>query len=276
MRLVGSAANRCVSGFNAKAREAVLIPKILALVSVISLGGVFLMAHDAHAMSFDQMKTLAGTRLLDLRVDAVLSDCGLPSEIADAPKYSPKRQAIRWKDVEMKLSPMEWEMVYSHQRTVASHRSGWINPASGSVTCLSDMSGLVLYTQGNAGFLTVKKRQDNSGYLTSYQVPDNLFVAHQVIGVSATWKQGMAVSRMQEQYGKPDQILDSEGGMKHYLYWVVVKQKEMPTSVYAVDFEGKGAQNILTTYTVHTKGYAFVQERLDELQRQWEKDYVLD
>ena len=252
------------------------IGKKFVLACVMSLCGVFLIAHHAHAMSFEQMKLLAGTPLLDLRVDAVLRDCGLPSVISDAAEGSPQRQAVRWGDIEMKLSPMKWEMVYSRQREADHPGNGWVNPDSASVTCLSDLSGLILQAKGDAGFLTVRKREDNKGYLTSYQVPEDLYVAHQVIGVTGNWKQAMPVSRMQEQYGKPDEILDGEGGVKHYRYWVVVKQKEMPIALYAVDFEVKAAQKACTQYAVHTNGFEFVQEKLDELQRQWERDFVLD
>ena len=246
------------------------------LVSVLSLWGIFLISHDAHAMSYDQMKMLAGAALLDLRVDAVLRDCGLPSAIADTTTdVSPPRQTIRWADIEMKLSPMKWEITYSRQRDAVPHGKGWINPDSGSVTCVSGLSELVLHAEGNAGFLSVKKREDNTGYLTSYHVPDNLFTAHQVIGLTGSWKQGMPVSTILEQYGKPDEILEREGG-RRYRYWVVAKQKQMPISVHAVDFEVKGVEKICTKYTVHTSGCEFVQEKFDALQRQWERDYVLD
>lgn len=265
-----------MTGFNERVRGGVPTSPKCVLASVMSLLGVFLISQHAQAMRFDQMKALAGTALLDLRVDAVLSDCGLPSVIADAAEGSPQRQTLRWGEVEMKLSPMKWELVYSRRRGAAHPGNGWINPASASAACLSDLSGLALHARGDAGFLTVRKRADNQGYLTSYQVPEDLYVAHQVIGITGRWKQAMPVSRMQEQYGKPDEILDGEGGMKHYRYWVVVKQKEMPASVYAVDFEVKGTQKACTTYTVQTNGFEFVQEKLDALQRQWERDYVLD
>jgi len=38
----------------------------------------------------------------------------------------------------------------------------------------------------------------------------------------------------------------------------------------------KAAQKVCTQYAVHTNGFEFVQEKLDELQRQWERDFVLD
>ncbi|MBI5040643.1 MAG: hypothetical protein HZB57_05430, partial [Gammaproteobacteria bacterium] len=220
---------------------------------------------------------LAGAALLDVRVDAVLNECGLPSVIADTADVSLHRQVVRWEGAEMELSPMQWEIVYSRQRDTADHSNGWVNPGAGNVTCLSsDVSSLALHAKGDAGILSVKKRADNKGYLTSYQVPDSLYAAHQVIGLTGNWNQGTPVSRIQARYGNPDEILDKEDGIKLYRYWVVVKQKQMPISAQAVDFEVKGTQKICSKFTIQTKGYEFVQERLDALQRQWEKDYVLD
>jgi hypothetical protein len=242
----------------------------------MSLWGVLLNSGEVHAMSLDQMKTLAGSALLDLRLDAVLRRCGLPAAIADTADVSQPRQAIRWQGVQMKLSSMKWEVIYSRPRDVAMHENGWINPGSGSVACLSGLSGLVLHAKGDAGVLTVKKRADNQGYLTAYRVPKYLYAAHQVIGLTGSWKQGMPISRLQERYGKPDEVLDRAGGIKHYRYWVVAKQKQMPVSVHAVDFEVKDTEKVCNKYTVQTSGFEFVQEKLDTLLREWERDYVLD
>ena len=246
------------------------------LLSLLSLWAMFPGFPDAQAMSFEQMKMLPGTALLELRIDAVLTDCGLPSLIADTADASPHRQAIRWGTIEMNLSAGKWEIVYSRQNEAADRGTGWINPDDGSNTCLSGLTGLVLQARGDAGILSTEKRADNKGYLTSYLVPDNLFTAHQVIGLTGGWKQGMPVSKIQERYGNPDEILEGEGGLRHYRYWVVVKQNEMPVSLHAVDFEVKATEKACSRYTVLTTGSEFVQEKFDALERQWLRDYVLD
>ena len=171
---------------------------------------------------------------------------------------------------------MRWEMVYSIQHHATYRGSAWINAGFVSATCLSGLSGLVIHAKGDVGILSVSKRADNKGYNTSYLVPDDLYSAHQVIGLTGSWKQGMPVSRIRERYGKPDEILDGESGIKHFRYWIVVKQKQMPTAAYSVDFEVKSTEKLCTEYTVYTNGSEFVQEKLDALQRQWERDYVLD
>ena len=247
-----------------------------ALAWMMSLSGLFLGAHSVYAMRPDQMNMLAGTALLDLRVDAALKICGLPSVIRDAADTPPLRNTIQWGDVGMKLSSMKWELVYSRQQDTVDHENGWINPDSGSVTCLPDLSGLVLYAKGNAGFLSVKKKHDSMGYVTTYRVPDNLYLAHQVTGLSGNLKQAMPVSTILQQYGNPDEILDAAKGIKHYRYWVVVKQKAMPVSLHAVDFEVKETSNTSIQYSVYTDGTEFVQDKLDALMREWERDYVLD
>lgn len=240
--------------------------------------GAWCLAHfcHVHAMSMEQMTALAGNSLLELRVDAVFRKCGLPSEILDPAGMPRAKQKVRWGTVEMTLSPLEWDLIYSRQRTIAVRNSGWINPHPAGRACLADLSQLILHTKGDVGFLSVKKRTDNKGYLTSYLVPNSLYAAHQVIGLIGSWKQGMPISRIQERYGNPDELLDREDGIQLYRYWVVAKQKEMPVSVHAVDFEVKDAEKICIKYTVQTSGFDFVREKFEALLRQWERDYVLD
>jgi hypothetical protein len=267
-----------MNGFNALIKAGMPISSRTVLASLMSLFGICLMPHPAQAMGFGQMETLAGTALLDARADAVLNDCGLPAAIADTADRKAPRQTIRWADTDMKLSSMNWDLLYTRQQKASNHGNGWINPGSGSVKCLpSDLSGLVLHAKGDAGILTVRKRADNNGYITTYHVPDDRFAAHQVVGLTGNWKQGMAASKIVERYGEPDEIQKRTNGTSRYLYWVVARNnKAMPVSVHAVEFEVKGAEKSCTRYTVHTVGVEFVQEKFDELQRQWEKDYVLD
>ena len=265
-----------MNDFNAQVKAIMPINSRHVLAFVIALLGVAPISPNAQAMSFDQMKMLAGTALLDARVDTVLNDCGLPSAIADTAPVTTQRKTIRWADVVMKLSSMNWDIVYSRQQKTADHGNGWVNPGPASGTCLSNLSGLVLHSKGDAGILTVNKRADNNGYLTTYHVPDDLYAAHQVIGLTASWKQGVPISKIEERYGRPDEIQHGEDGLKLYRYWVVVKHKQMPVSLHAVDFDVRGEENFCTHYTVRTNGFEFVQEKLDALQRQWERDYVLD
>jgi hypothetical protein len=235
-----------------------------------------LVARHVHAMSLEQMKRLAGTSLLDLRVDALLDRCGLPTAILDSANLPQLRLAIRWQDVQMKLSATKWEILYSVERDVVIHENGWINPSSASDACLSGLLDLVLEAKGDAGILTVKKRQDNQGYRTSYHIPENLYTAHQVVGITARKQQTIPLSKIIAMYGKPDEIQEGEGGIKNYRYWVVPKQKEMPVSMYAVTFDVKGAKKECARYTIQTNGIEFVQQKLEALQRQWERENVLD
>jgi hypothetical protein len=176
----------------------------------------------------------------------------------------------------MKLSSMRWDLRYSRRRATADPAGGWVNPGSANVACLSGLTELVLQAKGDVGILSVAKRPDNKGYRTSYLVPDDVYAAHQVIGLSANLQQTIPVSSLSERYGKPDSVQGGEGGTRHHLYWVVVRQKQMPISVYEVDLEVKGGDTTVTRYGVRTTGFDYVQERLDALQREWERNYVLD
>lgn len=247
------------------------------LASAVALFGLFMMSSSAQAMRFDQMRQLAGFPLLGLRVDAVFNTCGLPAFIADSAGASTHQQILRWADVEMNLSSMDWDMTYSSRRDEGGHGAGWVNPVAGGSRCLSGLSGLVLHAKGKVGFLSTRKRADKSGYITRYDVPGNAYTAHQVTGLAVDLKQGVPASSLLAQYGKPDEILGSKNGTQRYLYWVVARNdKAMPVSVHAVEFEVKVAEKTCTQYTVQTSGAEFVQDKFDALQRQWEKDYVLD
>jgi hypothetical protein len=239
---------------------------------------VWWLAHvcDVQAMSIEQMKTLTGTPLLEWRVDALFRKCGLPSEILDPAGISRAKRKAHWGSAEMTLSPLDWEVIYARQRDTPVRESDWINPHPAGHACLADLSQLSVYASGNVGFLTVQKRADNKGYRTSYHVPNSLYAAHQIIGITGRWKRGLPVVKIRERYGDPDEVLDRGGGVKLYRYWVVERRKQMPVSLHAVDFEIDAAEAVCAQYTVQTRGVEFVQEKLDALLRQWEKDYVLD
>jgi len=239
------------------------------------LWGFFLPAHDVRAMSLDQMKALAGTGLLGLRVDEVFHRCGLPAAIADSADSAHKKRPVRWGDVSMALSSMEWDLLYGRQHADA-RKPDWANAGPAGGPCLSDLSELVVHAKGERGVLSVRKRADKQGYVTTYQVPDNPYAAHQVVEVTGRWMAAMAVSGLHERYGKPDEILSDRGRQIHR-YWVVEKNnQQMPISLHAVDFEIDAGGKTTARYVVQSDGIEFVQQKLDALLRQWEKDYVLD
>jgi hypothetical protein len=245
-------------------------------VFVMSLFGLFSSPRDAYPMSPDQMQKLAGAALLDLRVDALFRQCGLPSAIIDSGGLSQPRQAVRWNDAEMSLSAMNWEIRYSREREAVTTKSDWSNREPGNVACLSGLSALILHTQGGAGTLTVTKRADHHGYRTSYLVPDNAYAAHRVIGITGKWDRDRPIEQIQRLYGTPDAVVKKEDGTRIYRYWIVEQRKRTPVSVHAVDFEIKGTEKTCRSYSVYTTGVDFVQEKFDDLAREWERANVLD
>ena len=109
-----------------------------------------------------------------------------------------------------------------------------------------------------------------------WRVPDELYAAHKVVGLSGRWKIRMPLSRLRERYGNPDEVVQ-HAGVAFHRYWVIAKNnKQMPISLHAVDFEIGTDGQTCARYTVHTSEVGFVQQKLDALMRQWEKDYVLD
>lgn len=233
-----------------------------------------LITTSVYAMGPEQVAALPGAVLLDMRVDALFKKCGLPATINDSADPKTKRQTLRWGATPMQLSAQAWTLHYS-RAPIAKAAESWRHPQSGSVDCLTGLAELVLRTKGEAGFLTVKKRPDNNGYITSYTVPDDLFIAHQVVSISGNWQQGKTADAIRATYGKPDEILDTADGNR-YRYWIVKRDNKMPLSALAVDFDITGPAHSCRTFAVHTTGVEFVQEKLDALIRQWERVYVID
>jgi hypothetical protein len=226
------------------------------------------------AMKEGQVQTLPGSALLDLRVDAVLQQCGLPALIEDSAAPTTPRQQLQWGAIPMKLSTQAWSLYYSRDH-VANTAAAWRNTQAGSVDCLTGLSQLVVTTQGEAGFLTVKKRPDNNGYITTYTVPDDLFNAHKVVGILGHWAQGKTAADIRATYGKPDEILQMAEGNR-YRYWIVKRDNKMPLSVLAVDFDISGPAHSCKKFAVYTTGTEFVQQKFDALTDEWQRVYVLD
>ena len=243
---------------------------------VFSLWGIFLAPPEAQAMTLEEMKRLPGANLLDLRVDALFQQCGLPSGIADSAGTAQSRQTISWEDATMQLSAQPWEIQYARLRDTSTDKISWHNPKTASDACMAGLASLLLNAKGEVGILSVKKRADNNGYLTSYTIPKNLYTAHQVTGYTAVWNQGQSVGGLQKTYGAPDEKLPQAGGKTIHRYWVVDQDNRMPIAVFAVDFVIKDAERRCVQFSVYSRGSNFVQEKFDALLREWEKIYVLD
>jgi len=249
-----------------------------ALASAMALWAFLLPAHDVHAMSPDQMKKLAGAGLLGLPADAVFRRCRLPAAIVDAVDPSHKKRTVRWGEATMQLSASDWNLLYGRRQRPTPRESAWINSGPGGNACLSaDLSELVLRAKGGSGVLSVKKRADNQGYVTTYRVPDDLYAAHRVTEVTGRWKTGLPIAEVRQRYGDPDEVVKDGDRVRFNRYWVIERNdKQMPTSLHAVDFEIDRGGKTATGYILRSSDVEFVQQKLDALLRQWEKDYVLD
>jgi len=240
--------------------------------------GILLLAAPiiSQAMDLARMRSLAGASLLDLRVDALFKQCGLPSVIVDTADDPKERKTLHWNRVDMTLSSKNWEIHYSRKEPAAGSAIGWRNPTTPEATCLANLAILVLDTKGESGILSVKKRDDDQGYITTYKVPDNLYAAHQVVGITATLERSMPSSELAKAYGPPTEIIKREGGISIHRYWVVHRDGKMPLSAYAVDFEVNNMSKTCDRYAAYASGVKFVQDKLDALIHQWEKVYVID
>lgn len=257
---------------NAPVREDHHTGVVACLLAVV----VLMTAKGAQAMSPEQMASLAGTSLLNSRVDALVRRCGMPSAIVDTADGSQPREKLSLENVPMTLSRKDWVIHYASHGPGTESGAAWRNPAAASTVCMSQLARLDLRARGEAGVMSVTKRNDNQGYITTYAVPEDLFAAHEVIALTAYRKERLPVATIHKQYGAPDEVVEKAGGASVHRYWVVQAENRMPLSVHAVEFEVRGADKTSGSYTVYTSGNAFVQEKFDALTRYWLRIYVND
>jgi len=240
------------------------------------LTAIVLIPPGAHAMTTEQMASLAGASLLNSRVDALIRRCGLPSVIVDTADAAQPREKLSVENAQMTLSRKDWVIHYASHGSGAGSGAAWRNSVPASTVCMSPLARLELRARGEAGVMSVKKRDDTQGYITSYAIPENLLTAHEVVMLTAHWKQRMSIARIHQKYGAPDEVIEKEGGASIHRYWVVHAENRMPLAVHAVEFEVRGTDQTSGSYAVYTSGNAFVQEKFDALTRRWLQTDVND
>lgn len=226
------------------------------------------------AMKLEQMKLLKGAAQLEMTVDALFAKCGLPAAIVDRGATEGAKQSLHWQGVGMRLSAQDWEVIYGAAPSRPGQSWGWVNRGKPDHRCASGLSQLLLTAKGHVGVLTVKKKPNDIGYITTYVEPKNLYRSHKVIGAQASLSTGLPVSTLTRRYGQPDKVIKRPGSWESYRYWVLTLRENRPETLHAVDFEiDKGVSK---SYAISTTGVDFVQQRLEELLKTWERDYVLD
>jgi hypothetical protein len=225
-------------------------------------------------MTLDQMKLLEGAAQLELTVDKLFRHCGLPVAISDHGPASGEKQDVHWGGVTLRLSPLDWDVAYGLNLKEVGGPSDWTNRRKPNVRCMKELSRLSFAARGHVGVLTVTKKADGFGYVTSYREPKSLLKAHKVVGVTATHAKGASVQALTGRYGRPDEVVKQPGAREKFRYWVLTRRDHRPELLYAVDFEIDGGSS--NTHAISTSSVAFVAQRLDILLKQWERDYVLD
>lgn len=226
------------------------------------------------AMTLEQMNSLIGASQLEITVDQLIQNCGLPAVIMDDGSADGAKQSINWRGVAMRLSAKDWDALYGKVNSKSEFGGGWVNQDQSSMRCSKGLNRLLFHTKAHVGFLTIIKKAKGLGYITSYNVPKDQFKSHKVVSAEATLAMSLPVSALLGLYGQPDQLLKRAGASDKFRYWVVTHRGNMPELLYAVDFVID--TGICKTYIISTSDVDFVREHLDSLLRQWEKEYILD
>lgn len=226
------------------------------------------------AMSLEQMKSLKGAAQLEITLEKLFQRCGLPARIFDHGPADGTKNLLKWRNETMRLSATDWDVIYGTQQPKLKNINGWVNGEKLDNRCMSELSQLQLNAKGHVGVLNTVKKNQGFGYITTYKEPKDLFKAHKVISIMATLSRNFAVSTLTGRFGWPDEVINVDAARSDYRYWVVGMREQRPESLYAVDFHINSG--ICISYVISTRGFAFVQQRLDLLVRQWEKNYIMD
>ncbi|KPK55575.1 MAG: hypothetical protein AMS22_03860 [Thiotrichales bacterium SG8_50] len=228
------------------------------------------------AMTLEQMQKLPAVQLLNERIDAVFNRCGFPIRIEDlAASDAPKRSFV-WRERPISLSAGEWKVTYSSVNegspSLAETAPGTAPPR----TCVRGASRLVLLAR-EVGVIVRTKKPAGYGYLTRYQIPSDPLHAHKVLRIDVSVIPALSVITITKRYGEPDEIMASKAGAHIMRYWVVVRDKiHSPRNAFAVDFRIDLKTKHCVGFSVDTDSIEFVAKRLEHLQGQWERAFVLD
>ena len=225
-------------------------------------------------MTIDQVKSLPGAQLLGQRVAEVFSQCGLPGLILDRGSSTSTRGHAKWNDLTMDLSDGPWSVGYedSGENRSGVFADGWINPRPMKSKCFSALRRVTLFAQGGVGIVKVDRQRRK----TTYEMPDDLFQAHKVIGYEAFPMVGLSFVEIEKTFGRNYEILQQKDNHKIVRYWVIVESGQMPTAAYAVDFEISGVDEAVSSvFRVATSDCDFVRRKLRDFIDVWEK-YGID
>ena len=220
--------------------------------SVCAIGLACFPVSASAAMKLEQMKLLNGAAQLDLTVETLIASCGLPAAILDHDPAAGAKQSIHWRGVGMRLSAQDWDAVYGSVPRKLDKSEGWVNPGQPANRCNSGLTQLQFAAKGHAGVLTVTKRPNDIGYITTYTEPKNLYRAHKVIGAKASLANDLPVAKLISRYGQPDELIKQPGSRESYRYWVLTLRENRPDTLYAVDF--KIENGATKTYAISTRG----------------------
>lgn len=243
---------------------------ILALIGLLAYG------HGCMAMTLEQMEKLPAVQLLNERMDAVFNRCGFPERIEDlAASDAPKRDFV-WRERPMSLSSGEWKVTYASVSESSPSRAETAPDTAPPRTCVRGASRLVLLAR-EVGVIVRTKKPTGYGYLTRYQIPSNPLHAHKVLRIDVSAMPTLSVATITKRFGEPDEIMASKAGPHVMRYWVVFRDKiHSPRSAFAVDFRIDLMTKHCVGFSVDTDSIEFVAKRLEQLQSQWERAFVLD
>jgi len=202
------------------------------------------------------MRAMAGVEMLGSRVTQVIAAYGQASAILP-------RDA---NDQDNKALPVgDWAVVYTPRKPPSDPGR---QQQAGQWLQLQDLSRLVLYAKGGVGQVIVRRKPQK----TTYEMPDDPYLAHQVISLRAELRQPIPVASLIDQFGAKYEEIETAGKERWLRYWVMQRQGEMPHKLYAVDFGLNSRGDKATVLVANGPQVDFVAQVLVSQYKLWEKN----
>ncbi len=223
-------------------------------------------------MTLQQLRTLAGGAVIDLRVADMPKALSMPAMILTHATSAADKVLVRWHDIDMPLTRTTWDIVYQQLNSPAKKSiTGWRNPNPAMPPILAGLSSIRLLAKGGSGIVTINK----TAHKTRYAIPENQLLAHKIIRAQALFSVPVPVNNLVSQYGNHYETVTEKAGGRMLRFWVLEEKDELPLSLHAVDFPLTNDGKEVSGYIVSGTDIDYVQRKFSVYYQQW-MDHMRD
>jgi len=233
--------------------------KIGGLISVVwnllMFVSLWTYASFISAMDLEQMRNIPGVQMLESRTNEVIQAYGQAVKILPAKGGSRKEKT--------ELPSGDWLLLYTPKPGKHNNKQQAEN-----LFKIEDFSSLVLHAKGGTGLVVVRRKPQK----TTYSVPEDPYLAHQVISITAELRQPIEMNELTDYFGEKFEEIQAEDNKRWIRYWIMHREGIMPLRLYAVDFAIDASTKKVTSIVANGPQVEFVSEALVSSYKIWERN----